>query len=223
MLARLAVVLLGLAAGAASAESWHAERVTSGPGAPPRVERMWSKGPAFRAEIVIAGHSVITYVKGDRYVVVDALTGKGTSIQRSPKATAQDATRGRPFGTEQQLLVAAGAEKVKTEGEGAGACDLYRITDQAGRREVCVTTSPEKLPIYVLGWDRKSGAESETRYLGWSKDMEGKGVVIPDSFFTPDPRIELTSFTFDAFMAKAQAGENVAVGPILYPELLIGR
>lgn len=225
MLARLAVVSLGFAAAAAaaSAESWHAERLTSGVGGPPRVERLWSKGPAFRAEIVVAGHDVVTYVKGDRYIVVDALTGKGTSILRSAKAIAQDAGRGRPFGTEQRLLAAAGAEKVKREGEGAGACDLYRITDQAGRREVCVTPTPEMLPVYVKAWDRKSGAESETRYLGWSKDMEGKDVVISDSFFTPDPRVELASFTFDAFMAKAQAGENVAVGPILYPELLVGR
>ena len=219
----LAVVLSGLAASAAAAESWHAERLSSGGGGPPRVERMWSKGAAFRAEMVISGHSVITYVNGDRYVIVDALTGKGTSIQRSPKAIAQDATRGRPFGMEQHILVEAGAEKVKTEGSGEGACDLYRVTDQAGRREVCVTTAAEKLPIYVHAWDRESGAERETRYLGWSKDLEGKDVSIPDSFFTPDPRVSLTTFGFDAFMAKAQAGENVTVGPVLYPELLIGK
>jgi hypothetical protein len=223
MLARFVLVLLGFAATTATADSWHAERLTSGAGAPPRVERMWSKGGAFRAEIVLGGHTVITYVNGDRYVVVDALTGKGTSIQRSPKAIALDATRGRPFGTEQQLLVAAGAEKVKTEGEGAGACDLFRITDQAGSREVCVTTTPEKLPIYVRAWDRKSGAETETRYLGWSKDLEGKDVAISDVFFTPDPRISMTTLDYDAFMAKAQAGESAAVAPILYPDLLVGR
>ena len=225
MLVRLALVSLGLAATAtaAAADSWHAERLTSGAGGPPRVERMWSKDAAFRAEIVLGGHTVVTLVKGDRYVVVDALTGKGTSIQRSPKAIAQDASRGRPFGAEQQLLVAAGAEKVKTEGEGAAACDLYRITDQAGSREVCVTTTPEKLPIFVKAWDRKSGAETETRYIGWSKDLEGKDTVISESFFAPDPRVTLTSFTFEAFMAKAQAGESVAVAPILYPELLVGR
>jgi hypothetical protein len=222
MLSRLALLPLVIAAGSASAESWHAERLTSGAGAPPRVERMWSRGAAFRAEVVLGGHVVITYVQGDRYVVVDALTGKGTSIQRSAKAVSQDAGRGRPFGTEQQILVAAGAEKVKTEGSGEGACDLYRITDQAGRREVCVTPA-EKLPVYARAWDRKSGAESETRYLGWAKDMEVEGAAIPDSFFTPDPRIELTTFTFDAFMAKAQAGESVVAGPILYPELLVGR
>ena len=223
MFVRLALPLLSLAASAAFADSWHAERLTSSAGTPPRVERMWSKGAALRSEIVLGGHGVITYVKGDRYVVVDSLTGKGTSIQRSAKAVAQDATRGRPFGAEQQLLVAAGGEKVKTEGAGEGACDLYRLTDQGGSREVCVTTTPEQLPVYVHAWDRKSGAESETRYLGWSKDMEGKDVAIPDSFFTPDPRIALNTLTFDEFMAKAQAGENVAVAPILYPDLLIGR
>jgi len=223
MLPRLALALLGFAASAAAADSWHAERITSGAGSQPRVERLWSKGAALRAEIVLGGHVVITYVKGDRYVVVDALTGKGTSIQRSPKSIADDAKRGRFFGTEQQSLVAAGAEKVKTEGSGEGACDLYRITDQAGRREVCVTTSKEQLPLYVRAWDRQSGAESETRYLAWAKDLEGKDVAISDSFFTPDPRVTLESLTFDAFMAKAQAGESAAVAPILYPELLVGR
>lgn len=223
MLARLAVASLLLAASAASADSWQAERLTSGAGGPPRIERLWSKGAAFRGEIVLGGHDVITYVQGDRYVVVDALTGKGTAIQRNPKAVAQDASRGRPFGNEQQLLVKAGGEKVKTEGEGEGACDLYRLTDEAGRREVCVTTTPEKLPVYVKAWDRQSGAESETRYLAWSKDLEGKEVTMADSFFSPDPRVALTAITYDAFMAKAQAGENAAVGPILFPELLVGR
>jgi hypothetical protein len=223
MLPRLALALLAFAASAAAADSWHAERLTSGAGGPPRAERLWSKGPALRAEIVLGGHAVITYVKGDRYVVVDALTGKGTSIQRGPNAIAADAKRGRPFGTELQQLVAAGAEKVKTEGSGESACDLYRITDQAGRREVCVTTSPEQLPVYVHAWDRESGAESETRYLAWSKDLEGKDVAIAESFFTPDPRVTLESFSYDAFMAKAQAGESVAVAPIMFPDLLIGR
>jgi hypothetical protein len=223
MLARLVAVISLLAAGAASAESWHAERLTTGAGGPPRMERLWAKGSALHAEIVLGGHEVITYVQGDRYVVVDALTGKGTSIQRSPKAMAQDATRGRPFGNEQPLLVAAGAEKVKTEGEGEASCDLYRLTDEAGRREVCVTGGADNLPVYVRAWDRQSGAESETRYLAWSKQLEGKDVVIAEAFFAPDPRIALTSLTFDAFLAKAQAGENAAVAPILFPDLLVGR
>lgn len=224
MLNRLAVTLsLGLAASLASADSWHAERLSSGAGGAPRVERLWSKGTAMRGETALGGHVITTYVKGDRYIVVDGLTGKGTSIQRSPKSIAEDAKRGRPFGTEQRFLVAAGAEKVKTEGSGDASCDLYRVTDQAGRREVCVSTDAEKLPLVVRAWDRKSGTESETRYLGWSKDLEGKTIVIPDSFFTPDPRITLESLSFDAFMAKAQTGESAAVAPIFYPELLIGR
>jgi hypothetical protein len=221
---RIAFLLLSLAIAAAApaAETWHAERVTSGAGAP-RVERLWSKGPALRAEIVFGGHAIVTYVKGDRYIVVDSLTGKGTSIQRSAKAIAEDAKRARPFGNEQPALVALGAEKVKSEGSGEAACDLYRITDQAGRREVCVSTGKEQLPLVLRVWDRKSGAESETRYLAWSKDLEKDGAAIPDSFFSPDPRVALESLTHEAFLAKAQAGEPAAVAPILYPELLVGR
>jgi hypothetical protein len=221
---RLAASLITFAfVSGAAAETWHAERVTSGAGGVPRVERLWSKDAALRAEVVFGGHSIVTYVKGDRYVVVDTLTGKGTSIQRSAKAIAEDAKRARPFGNEQTALVALGAEKVKSEGAGEGACDLFRITDQGGRREVCVSTGKEQLPIVLRVWDRKSGAESETRYLSWSKDLEQQGTTIADSFFAPDPRIALESLTHEAFLAKAQSGEPVAVGPILYPELLVGR
>ena len=44
-----------------------------------------------------------------------------------------------------------------------------------------------------------------------------------DSFFAPDPRVTLESFTYEAFMAKAQAGETAAVAPIMFPDLLVGR
>jgi hypothetical protein len=223
MPARLALLLLGFVAAAASAETWHAERVTSGGGAPPRVERLWSKGAWLRAEVVIAGHPVLTFVKGDRYIVVDALAGKGTSIQRSPKAVAEDATRGRPFGTERAVLVKLGGERVKTEGEGGATCELYRLTDEAGRREVCVSTGEDGVPLFTRAWSRQTGAETETRYIAWSKDLEGKGVTIGDDFFAPDPRIPLESFTYEGFMAKAQQGEAPAVAPILYPELLVAR
>lgn len=204
-------LLLSLVAAAASAETWHAERLTSGSG-PPRVERLWSKGAWFRAEIVYGGHPLLTYVKGDRYVMVDAATGKGVSIQRSPKSIAADASRGRPFGNEQQLLEKLGGEKVKADAPEA-ACDLYRLTDQSGRREICVSTGAEKLPLYTKAWDRESGNESETRYLGWEKALD-----LSDDFFSPDPRIQLESVTYEAYAAKPSGP-----APAMYPELLHGR
>ncbi len=210
-------LLLALAsiAATANAETWHAERITSG-AAPVRVERLWSKGPWLRAEVVFGGHPIVTIVKGDRYVMVDGLTGKGISIQRSPMAIAGDATRARPFGNERASLTALGGEKVKTEGEGAAACDLYRLTDPAGRREVCVS-GEDALPVFQRAWDRATSNESETRYIAWLK-----GIEIVDGFFAPDPRATLESFTYEAYVAKAQK-EPVGPAPALYPELLHGR
>lgn len=213
----LAALLLGLTAAAASAQTWHAERLTAGGGAPPRVERLWSKGAWLRSEVTLGGHPIQTFVKGDRYVIVDALTNKGISIQRSAKSIADDAKRGRPFAQEQRAIVAAGGEKVKTEGQGAGACDLYRLTDQAGRREVCVSTSEDKVPLVARAWNRQSGSESELTYISWAKDISAD-----DAFFAPDPRVQLESFTTDEYVAKARDGA-VGPAPVLYPELLLGN
>jgi hypothetical protein len=214
---RIAAMSMGFIAAAASAQTWHAERLTAGGGAPPRVERLWSKGAWLRAEVTLGGHPIQTFVKGDRYVIVDALTNKGISIQRSAKSIAEDAKRGRPFAQEQRAIVAAGGEKVKTEGQGAGACDLYRLTDQAGRREVCVSTSDDKVPLVARAWNRQSGTETELTYLAWAKD-----VPADDAFFAPDPRAQLESFTTDAYVAKAREGA-VGPAPVLYPELLLGN
>ncbi len=213
MLSRLtARLVLSLVAASAAAETWHAERLGNGGGAGPRAERLWAKGPWLRAEIVYAGHPILTYVKGDRYVIVDAATGKGVSIQRNPKSVAGDATRGRPFGNEHDILVKLGGEKVKTEGAEV-ACELFRLTDQSGRREVCVSTGEEKLPLYTKAWDRESGNESETRYLAWEKKVD-----LSDDFFSPDPRVQLESVTYEAYTAKPSGP-----APAMYPELLHGR
>lgn len=217
MASRLALLIIGWGfASAAFAETWHAERISSG-AAPVRVERLWSKGPWLRAEVVFGGHPIVTLVKGDRYVMLDSVTGKGVSIQRSPKAIAQDAQHARPFGNEREMITARGGEKVKTEGAGETACDLYRLTDQAGRREVCVSTSADALPVFLRAWDRATSSETETRYIAWLKAIE-----IADSFFAPDPRVTLESFSYEAYVAKAQR-EAVGPAPALYPELLHGR
>jgi hypothetical protein len=212
----LALLMTGLAlSSSALAGTWHAERITSG-SAPVRVERLWSKGPWLHAEVVFNGHPILTLVKADRYVMIDAITSKGISIQRSPKAIAQDVGRARPFGNEREAISLRGGEKVKTEGTGDAACDLYRLTDQAGRREVCVSAGAEPLPVFSRAWDRATSSETETRYLSWMKDVE-----IADAFFSADPRVALESFTYEAYLAKAQR-EPVGPAPALYPELLHG-
>jgi hypothetical protein len=212
---RSAIALLfGFVFGAgAHAETWHAERITTG-GGPVRVEQLWSKGPALRAEVVVSGHPIITLVKGDRYFIVDGLAGKGISIQRSPQAIANDAKTTRPFGNERTVLTGQGGEKVASTDAN---CDLYRLSDTSGRREVCVSKDDQALPVFSRVWDRQSGFEAETRYTAWLKAMD-----ISDNFFTPDPRWSIESLTYDDYVARSRQ-QAVGPAPAFYPELLHGR
>jgi len=57
------------------AQTWHATTFVSSP-AGFRVIDYWSKGDWMRANTLISGHPITTLVRGDRYVVFDALTGE---------------------------------------------------------------------------------------------------------------------------------------------------
>ncbi len=40
----------------------------------------WSKGPRFRAEMVIAGHRIVTIVNGEYYTILDVTQGSGVVV-----------------------------------------------------------------------------------------------------------------------------------------------
>ena len=145
-------VVLSLGAAGSAEQSWYTQRLTSGD-APLTVEFLWSKGPKLHAERFIAGHPIVTLVSGERYVIYDRITNEGVSIKRSTAAIRQDATRTRPFANEHEAMIAAGAEKVGTEKVSGRSCDLYRLTDSSGRREVCIT-GEEQVPIYTKIYTR---------------------------------------------------------------------
>jgi hypothetical protein len=190
-------------------ESWYAERIGTGD-SPVRVEHLWSKQAALRSETVFAGHPILTLVKGNRYLIIDRLTRHGISVERSPEAVAEDAGRTRPFGDE------SGGEQVRTEEIGGRSCDLYRLTDGRGRREVCVSQDAEQLPLVERVWNRQSGARAETRYLEWTHKM-----TIGDAFFEPDPRVTLEHYTYEAYL-EAIAKQRVGPAPPFHPRLLHG-
>jgi hypothetical protein len=216
---RLLTLLLlacALAAPAAAADSWYVERVITGAG-PTRVEHLWSRGADFRMEGVYGGHPILTLVKGDQYMIVDLLTRQGISIQRSPKAIAQDKGRERPFGNALEVVLAAGGEKVGSEEIPGGRCDLYRETNERGRQEVCVSQDKEKLPIVARVFDRASGNSTVIHYLYWVK-----GMPMGDAFFEPPPDIALEKISYDDYVKRSAKGP-VGPAPVVMAELLYGR
>lgn len=211
----LGLLLLLLAQLAGAQMTWYAEKYASGD-VPVRVEQLWSKGHLFRSEAVIAGHPIVTIVRQDQYIILDRLSRKGVSIQRSPAAMAKQEQTLRPFGNELKSILRAGAEFIRTEDFGGRKCDLYRLTNDQGRREVCVTTDDAKLPVLLRIWMRRSGREIEGRYINWTNMLP-----IDDSYFEPDPRIPLTKLSYEEYVARAHKDLELPAPP-LYRDLLHG-
>jgi hypothetical protein len=195
--------------------AWYAERISTGD-APVRVEHFWSKGSGLRSETVFAGHPILTLVKGPRYVIVDRLTGQGISIERSPKALAEDGERERPFGNELHVLLESGGEKVGSQEVPGGRCDLYRLTNESGRKEVCVSPDDRRLPLVLRVWLRGSGQSMESRYLQWSREIE-----VPDAFFQPPANAALEHVTYEQYVERSPR-ERLGPAPPFHAELLHG-
>ncbi|MAE93354.1 MAG: hypothetical protein CL910_01705 [Deltaproteobacteria bacterium] len=210
----MALLLLSQAV-LADETTWYAEKYASGD-VPVRVEHLWSKGQLFRSEAVIAGHPIVTIVRADQYIIIDRLSRTGVSIQRSATAIAEQKTHPRPFGNELASIQRAGAEFVRTEEFGGRKCDLYRLTNDQGRREVCATTDDAKLPVLLKIWMRRSNRVVEGRYLNWTNMLP-----IEDSYFEPDPRIPLTTISYDEYIKRARKDLPLPAPP-LYRELLHG-
>ena len=182
------------------------------------VVHFWSKGARFRAETVIAGHRVTTIVNDKTYYVLDPVLATGVAIRRGEPAIAQDATRGRPFGTELEQILRDGGEKVRRERVNGRECDVYQVTDDQGRRQVCVSLQVPRVPLRVENFDRKSGATTYVDYTDWLS-----GPLISDSFFEPDARIDMERVGYKEYRARVERGQSTGPAPVLYGELLNGR
>jgi len=209
-----------LATGAAAQEqprTWHAETLSSSPQGV-HVTQYWSKGvDKLRAETVIAGHRLITLVNGNLYFAVDATAGQAVAIKRSKRALAEDRTRSRLLGLEGFVIKARGGEKVTSEPLAGRMCDVWRLTDARGRREVWVQQEPAKemLPLRVEIYNRQAGAEIRTDYIQWASGLE-----LPDRLFLPDPAFPITNLEYDDYVKRSNAGE--ALVPVLHANLLHG-
>ena len=181
------------------------------------VTYFWSKGPMMRAETVVAGHKIVTIVRGDRYYAYDVVNQSGISVQRTEAALAIDARDRRPFGNELELLVAQGAERVREESVMGHLCDIYRVTDRRGRRDVWVTQGSKRLPIRLEVFDRARGINLSTDYLNWQS-----GLYIADEFFSPDPNVDITHFELEEYLEHTSTKGPVGPVPIFYADLIRG-
>ncbi len=182
------------------------------------VTYFWSKGARLRAETVIAGRRVTTIVSGNTYYAYDAVGQNGIAVTRSPKAIAADARGERPFGREFETLVAAGAERIRDEKVMGRDCEVYRLTDQYGRRELWVTKDKLRLPVRVIVYRRDAQKTTTTDFVNWLT-----GLSIADGFFQPESSIELERLDFETYAKRSATGEPIGPVPVLYTDLLVGR
>jgi hypothetical protein len=225
---RIAAALLGALVAAASqaadpappapgTSTWFAEVLAHSEGGL-NVTYFWSKGAKLHAETVIAGRRITTLVSGNTYYAYDAVGQNGVAITRSPKAIAADARGQRPFGREFENLVTQGAERIRDEDVMGRPCEVFRLTDQLGRRELWVTKDPKRLPVRIVIYRRDTGRTVTTEYLNWLT-----GLSIADGFFEPEAGIALERLDFDTYMQRSGTGEPVGPVPVLYTDLLVGR
>lgn len=231
----VAVVVFALAAGAAKKEkgsdakndeknakppvSWYARSLVQSQ-AGIIVWDYWARGRKLRAETIVGGTPIATFVSGEFYTIVDMLTRKGVAIRRAPEAIAADKTHAgeRAFGREGEELIAKGAEFVRSENLSGRPCKMYRLTDERGKTEVWLTDDKRKLPVRVEFFLRDSGAKSTTDYIDWIADLE-----LSDPFFEPDSRVELERVEYADYVKRSESGSIVGPAPVLFSHLLHGR
>lgn len=198
--------------------SWYASSVSRNEDGAYVVIHFWSKGARFRAETVVVGHRVTTIVNGETYYVLDPVSATGAAIERSPRAVAEDSARGRPFGNELAMILKDGGEKVGTQRASKRECEVYRVTDERGRRQVWVTIEEPRIPVRAENYDRASGRTTYVEYTDWLVDLS-----LSDRFFEPDERIDMERVGYEEYGARVEAGRPPGPAPVLYGELLHGR
>jgi len=196
--------------------TWYAQALSRGPGGL-NVTHFWSKGASLRAETVIAGHKIVTIVHRDTYFAYDVLLRNGLAITRAEKALALAVGERRPFGNEAEGILRQGAELVREEDILGRACDVFRVTDTRGRREVWVTKDAARLPLHMEIYHRTSGTRQSTDYLNWQT-----GLPVPDEFFEPEPEIVFERFGFEEYVRHTALEGPVGPVPVLYGDLLHG-
>lgn len=175
----------------------------------------WSLGPLLRSETVVAGHLIVTLVDEKYYYTYDALTRKGYRIGRSKLAIADDKERLRPFALDYFELVAQGGEKVREETLNGIPVDVYRVTDQKGRRTLWVTQNPLKFPVKLEAYDRQTGRTSVLDWVQWIPAID-----LEKEFFEPPRKLDLRKFEDYSEFREALKEGPISPSPPLFHQLL---
>ena len=196
--------------------SWYAATVAEDQRGSFLMVHFWSRGPLFRSEAVLGGRKIVTIVTRDRYIIADAVSGYAISIARSAAAKALDGKLSRPFGNELLQLLAEGGEHVGTEKATGQTVDVYRITDDRGRRTLWMSQSKPPVPLRIETYDRETGTTGKVDYLNWLHNPS-----IADSFFQPDSGWKIEEISYQEYRERILKGP-VGPAPVLYRRLLHG-
>ena len=180
------------------------------------VTYFWSRGAKMRAETVVAGQLIVTIVNGDTYYTYSPSGGGGLAVERAPEAIAADATSGRPFGQEVELLLDQGAEKVGEETFRGRMCDVYRVTDNDGKRQIWATQGEPRVTSRIEIFRRAAGT---TQYLDYDQWL--RGVPIAEGFFEPHAGLDLKRYSLSEYLVEAT--RDGTLGAIQFLHLLTGR
>ena len=175
----------------------------------------WALGSRLRAEAVVRGQNVVTVVSGEFYYAWNALTNLGYRIRRPPEAIAADAKRSRPFALQLEQILAEGGEKIRDETIEGIEVEVYRVTDEKGRRTLQVQKGPGQIPVRLEAYDRPTGGEWRLDWINWIA-----GVMIPEPFFEPPSEVKFEEFeSYDGYRLR-QAEQYVQPGRPFFPELI---
>lgn len=180
------------------------------------VAHYWSSDQKFRALTLINGKPLLTLVNGPYYYTVDLAERTGIRITRNPTAVASDGRYSRPFAQEWEELIAAGGEKVRDETVAGRATEVWRLTNNSGRRTVWVSKQKPMVPMRVETYDRKTSQSDSVDYVNWQL-----GLSISDAFFEPPSDIAMETFEYGDYVTAARQ-RPVGPAPPLYRELLHG-
>ncbi len=197
--------------------SWYAATVAEAEKGGFLMVNFWSKGPLFRSEAVLAGRKIVTIVDRTTYYVLDEVSGSGIAIERSEAARALDARGKRPFGNELDKLLRDGGELIGSEQAAGQPVDVYRLTDDRGRRTIWVSTTKPSIPLRVQTYDRESATTGKVDYVNWLHNP-----LLADSFFAPSPRTRIEKFTYEEYRTQIRKAP-LGPAPVLYRHLLHGE
>ena len=202
---------------AAKPTSWYAATVVEDAQGGFLMVHFWAKGPLFRSEAVLGGRRIVTIVDRTDYYIIDAVGRTGIAIERSAAARALDETRGRPVGNELEQLLAQGGELIGSEQAQGKTLDVYRVTDDRGRRTIWVSTTNPPVPLRVKTYDRETATTGKVDYVNWLHNPP-----VGDEFFAPDPRLKLQHFGYEEYRKRLRLGP-IGPAPVLYRHLLHGE